>query len=176
MKDIESGDQLAMNEDMAIDTVSHRYPYCIVWTPIPFITWLVPVIGHMGICTANGVVRDFAGPYYVSQDDMAFGWPTKYWQLSPHLVSSGHHWDDSVKQASDEYMTRMHKLCCDNCHSHVSMALNLMRYNGKSNYNMVSTFFLFTIHSKYIGLWSFLKTWIPFVVFILIIILLIVFL
>ena len=111
MKDIESGDQLAMNEDMAIDTVSHRYPYCIVWTPIPFLTWLVPVIGHMGICTANGMVRDFAGPYYVSQDDMAFGWPTKYWQLSPHLVSSGHHWDDSVKQASDEYMTRMVSIC-----------------------------------------------------------------
>lgn len=28
--------------------------------------WLFPVIGHMGICTSAGVIRDFAGPYYVS--------------------------------------------------------------------------------------------------------------
>ena len=27
---------------------------------------------------------------------------------------------------------RMHNLCCDNCHSHVARALNLMNYDGKS--------------------------------------------
>ena len=38
----------------------------------------VPSIGHAGICTSEGVIYDFAGPYYVSVDDMAFGNPTKY--------------------------------------------------------------------------------------------------
>lgn len=33
----------------------------------------------MGIAYTTGVIRDFAGPYYVSEDDMAFGKPTKYW-------------------------------------------------------------------------------------------------
>ncbi len=28
--------------------------------------WLLPFIGHMGICTSTGVIRDFAGPYFVS--------------------------------------------------------------------------------------------------------------
>lgn len=28
--------------------------------------WLFPFIGHMGICTSAGVIRDFAGPYFVS--------------------------------------------------------------------------------------------------------------
>lgn len=28
--------------------------------------WLFPIIGHMGICTSSGVIRDFAGPYFVS--------------------------------------------------------------------------------------------------------------
>jgi len=28
--------------------------------------WLIPFIGHMGICTMQGVIRDFAGPYFVS--------------------------------------------------------------------------------------------------------------
>ncbi|KAJ8351083.1 hypothetical protein AAFF_G00152240, partial [Aldrovandia affinis] len=28
--------------------------------------WLLPFVGHMGICTSAGVIRDFAGPYFVS--------------------------------------------------------------------------------------------------------------
>jgi hypothetical protein len=43
-----------------------RYPFSIVWTPIPLLTWLFPFIGHMGIADSNGVIRDFAGPYHVS--------------------------------------------------------------------------------------------------------------
>uniref|UniRef100_A0A673JNS2 Transmembrane protein 222-like n=1 Tax=Sinocyclocheilus rhinocerous TaxID=307959 RepID=A0A673JNS2_9TELE len=49
-----------------IDPSISRYPYCIVWTPIPVLSWLFPFIGHMGICTSTGVIRDFAGPYFVS--------------------------------------------------------------------------------------------------------------
>uniref|UniRef100_A0A3B4WK28 Uncharacterized protein n=1 Tax=Seriola lalandi dorsalis TaxID=1841481 RepID=A0A3B4WK28_SERLL len=35
------------------------------WVFFPF-RWLLPFIGHMGICTSTGVIRDFAGPYFVS--------------------------------------------------------------------------------------------------------------
>ncbi|GLD58016.1 transmembrane protein 222-like protein [Lates japonicus] len=49
-----------------INPEASRYPYCIVWTPIPVLSWLLPFIGHMGICTSTGVIRDFAGPYFVS--------------------------------------------------------------------------------------------------------------
>lgn len=31
-----------------------------------FRRWFFPIIGHMGICTSTGVIRDFAGPYFVS--------------------------------------------------------------------------------------------------------------
>jgi hypothetical protein len=24
------------------------FPFCLVWTPIPLITWIMPFIGHMG--------------------------------------------------------------------------------------------------------------------------------
>lgn len=27
---------------------------------------MLPFIGHMGICTSSGVIRDFAGSYFVS--------------------------------------------------------------------------------------------------------------
>ncbi|KAG5894526.1 hypothetical protein JTB14_026814 [Gonioctena quinquepunctata] len=138
-------------QTLSIDSSKHRFPFCIVWTPIPILTWLLPVIGHMGITLSSGVIRDFAGPYYVSEDNMAFGWPTKYWELQPALARgdvSG--WDAAVTEASEIYKGRMHNLCCDNCHSHVATALNLMRY------------------VSFIG---FIKTWIPFTILILFIIL-----
>ena len=57
---------LSNNSTDRIDTKRVRYPHCIVWTPIPLLTWLFPFIGHMGIARTDGVIRDFAGPYYVS--------------------------------------------------------------------------------------------------------------
>jgi hypothetical protein len=32
----------------------------------------------MGVCTSEGVILDFAGPYYISVDDLAFGHPTRH--------------------------------------------------------------------------------------------------
>ncbi|KAJ8273442.1 hypothetical protein GJAV_G00101660 [Gymnothorax javanicus] len=150
------------------DTDVCRYPYCIVWTPIPVLSWLLPFVGHMGICTSAGVIRDFAGPYFVSEDNMAFGRPTKYWKLDVRKVRAGgpEAWDRAVSEASVEYQHRMHNLCCDNCHSHVAMALNLMRYDNCSSWNMVKVCLLFLIRSRHISVGGFLKTWLPFLLLI----------
>eukprot|EP00770_Monocercomonoides_exilis_P013147 MONOS_13091.1-p1 / transcript=MONOS_13091.1 / gene=MONOS_13091 / organism=Monocercomonoides_exilis_PA203 / gene_product=transmembrane protein / transcript_product=transmembrane protein / location=Mono_scaffold00777:8050-8393(-) / protein_length=86 / sequence_SO=supercontig / SO=protein_coding / is_pseudo=false len=61
-------------EDPSID----RFPFAIVWTSIPMITWILPFIGHVGICDSQGRVWDFAAPYFVGVDNMAFGRPRKY--------------------------------------------------------------------------------------------------
>lgn len=42
------------------------------------ITQLLAVIGHTGIGDSRGILHDFAGPYYVSIDDLAFGETHKY--------------------------------------------------------------------------------------------------
>jgi len=146
-----------------MDVKRDRYPFSIVWTPIPLITWLFPPIGHMGICYSTGVIRDFAGPFMVTEDNMSFGRPTKYWVLNPDYVVGGiQAWDRGIYEASEEYKTRMHNICCDNCHSHCAYALNLMRYKGSSSWNMVWLAWGMLIYGRYIGLRGFLKTWIPF--------------
>eukprot|EP00795_Rhopilema_esculentum_P007077 gene7077-12717_t len=111
-KDLESsGQEENLNmEDirMKLNLKRNRYPYSIVWTPIPCLTWIFPFIGHMGIAMSSGVIRDFAGPYFVSEDDMAFGNPTKYWQLNPTKVCNVNtNWDNAVSAASEEYKKRM---------------------------------------------------------------------
>ena len=37
--------------DQSIDFGNVRFPFCIVWTALPVITSVVPVVGHTGICT-----------------------------------------------------------------------------------------------------------------------------
>ena len=37
-----------------IDVKNQRFPCCIVWSPLPPITWILPFIGHTGICTEDG--------------------------------------------------------------------------------------------------------------------------
>lgn len=91
-----------------MDVPKSRFPFCIVWCPIPVLTWLFPFIGHMGIGTSKGVIRDFAGPYFVSEDDFAFGRPTKYWKLDPNKASGGlRGWDEGIEKASIVYCKRM---------------------------------------------------------------------
>jgi hypothetical protein len=48
-----------------------------VWL-IQWRRWFLPFIGHTGIGSSAGVIYDFAGPYFISEDRMGFGWPIKY--------------------------------------------------------------------------------------------------
>ncbi|NWR46820.1 TM222 protein, partial [Regulus satrapa] len=127
--------------------------------------WLFPIIGHMGICTSAGVIRDFAGPYFVSVRSSCH--PCRYWKLDPSKVcaTGPNAWDTAVHDASEEYKHRMHNLCCDNCHSHVALALNLMRYDNSTSWNMVKLCFFTLLYGKYVSIGGFVKTWLPFVLF-----------
>ncbi len=108
LNDIHNHNHISSSHSSVVDVSRSRYPYSIVWTPIPLLTWIIPIIGHMGIGTSAGIIRDFAGSYFVAQDEMAFGKPTKYWQLNVDKVVDGQSgWDDAVKHASDIYMHRM---------------------------------------------------------------------
>lgn len=149
-----------------INADADRYPFCIVWTPIPVLTWFFPFIGHMGIAMSNGVIRDFAGPYFVSEDNMAFGRPTRYLVLNVAKVRNGSiiEWDEAVSKASVVYGTRMHNLFWDNCHSHVGLALSNMNYDNSTNWNMVRMAAWMFFCGKYVSFGRALLTWLPFLV------------
>lgn len=158
------------DEELARQRKPVRYPYCVVWTPIPVLTWIFPLIGHTGIATSEGKIRDFAGSYYVAEDDMAFGAPTKIWKLNLDLVKgSTRGWDYAVNEASLDYGSRIHNLFCDNCHSHVAKALNLMEYNDSQNWNMLKIALYMFINGRYVSKKAWFKTWIPFWIFLLLI-------
>lgn len=69
-----------------IDPKRSRFPCCVVWTPLPLISWLLPFIGHIGVCREDGVILDFAGPNFVCVDQFAFGKVTRYVRISREEV------------------------------------------------------------------------------------------
>mmetsp|Transcript_24450 Transcript_24450/g.62195 ORF Transcript_24450/g.62195 Transcript_24450/m.62195 type:complete len:183 (-) Transcript_24450:4-552(-) len=122
---------------------THRYPCCIVWTPIPVITMVLPFIGHTGIGDSDGVIHDWGGGP-CGKDNMMFGWPTRYLPLSLSEVEAPastrrEAWDQAVAQASDEFGEKMHCVGCgSDCHSHVATALSYMRYRGSGWWDKVT--------------------------------------
>lgn len=135
-----------------------RYPYSIVWTPLPIITWLIPLIGHTGIANSDGVIYDFGGSYYIAVDNFTFGRPTKFLRLDPSKAQ-GRDWNDAIQVSADRFGEQRHNIIVNNCHNHVADALNELKYNGKSDYTQLDVFLMMTLHSEYVGIRGFLMQW-----------------
>ena len=87
-----------------------RFPFCMVWTPIPLLTWLIPLIGHVGIATSKGIIHDFGGSYFISIDDFSFGHTHKYCKLDiPD--NKENEYDKAIIEADDCYRGQEHNLC-----------------------------------------------------------------
>merc|ERR1719214_248219 len=83
-------------KSMVVDVARNRYPYSITWLPLPCVTCCCPCVGHMGVADSQGVIYDFAGPFRIGKEYMAFGSPTRYLQLNPELIH-GDEWDSSIE-------------------------------------------------------------------------------
>lgn len=64
-----------------IDPKASKFPCCLVWTPLPVVSWLAPFIGHIGICREDGVILDFSGANLVNVGEFSFGAAARYVQL-----------------------------------------------------------------------------------------------
>ena len=152
--------------------------FCILWSPLPPITYILPFIGHMGIADSEGVASDFQGPYSVGDRGiMAFGKPTRALRLDISSLVPGadysakcQKWDEAIQLANEEYRRRMHNICCDNCHSHVAFALNGMNYRayGISSWDMVKLCFLVFVRGRFLSVGGFLHQFIPTAIIVLI--------
>lgn len=63
---------ISVSEKGCFQTYLFTYLYLIILLNLCIFRWLFPFIGHMGIATSAGVIRDFAGPYFVSVSAYSF--------------------------------------------------------------------------------------------------------
>ncbi|KAG7356741.1 DUF778 domain containing protein [Nitzschia inconspicua] len=167
---------MAPSNNSIISDTTTRIPdfsFCILWSPLPIITWIIPFIGHLGIADSRGYSHDFQGPYSIGTSRkavMAFGPTTRYLKMDIGQLSTAERWDDAIREADRIYSGRMHNLFCDNCHSHVAKALNLMPYGG-GKWNMVKLCFLVFFRGTFVSFGGFLCQFLPFLIFVFLIVL-----
>ncbi|KAL5557615.1 hypothetical protein UlMin_039851 [Ulmus minor] len=158
-----------------IDPKSARFPCCLVWTPLPVISWLVPFVGHIGICREDGVILDFAGPNFVSVDHFAFGAVARYLPITKEKCDEFPYnsedeagreiltWDDALRKSTQEFQHRSYNLLTCNCHSFVAHNLNRLRFSN-GGWNVVNLAALIFIKGKWVSRASLLRSFLPFLI------------
>ncbi|GET89736.1 hypothetical protein, conserved [Leishmania tarentolae] len=164
----------------AIDPVREHYPFCIVWSPIPILSWILPFVGHIAVCDSQGRVYDFQGSYLIGQDRMLFGSPVKYWDLSRDYIPSFYNADhqnsaereEAVKHEIAAYDTALmltiqhfrqsevYDFFTNNCHSFVAASLNGQQLK-RQHMGIVSIAIGMIAHGRYISLSHFFKAHFP---------------
>ena len=162
----EESSPFMMVDDTGRDCIAkEELAFSIVWSPLPPITWIFPFIGHTGICNSAGVASDFRGPYFVGDDGrMAFGAPTRALRINVQEPNvSAEQWNEAIKNANGVYSTRMHNIFCDNCHSHVALALNQMKISafGIQKWDMVKLAFLMFFRARFLSWGAVLQQFFP---------------
>ncbi|XP_059644804.1 protein REVERSION-TO-ETHYLENE SENSITIVITY1-like [Cornus florida] len=167
-----------------IDPKKSKFPCCLVWTPLPVVSWLAPFIGHVGICKEDGAVLDFSGSNFVNIDDFAFAPVAKYIQLDreqccfpPNLA--GHAckiryrhaeygtaitWDDALLSSMRLYDHKSYNLFTCNCHSFAANCLNRLCYGGSMGWNMINVAALVLFKGRWVDSLSILRSFMPFMV------------
>ncbi|GMG99108.1 hypothetical protein Nepgr_000948 [Nepenthes gracilis] len=158
-----------------------RFPCCLVWTPLPVVSWLAPFIGHVGICREDGVILDFSGSNLVNVDNFAFGSVARYLQLDrrqccfpPHFM--GHtckipfkhaeygtaiSWDEALRSSMHHFEHKSYNLFTCNCHSFVANCLNRVCYGGSMNWNMISVAVLVLSKGQWTDRVSIIRSFLP---------------
>lgn len=154
-----------------IDLKKGKFPCCVVWTPLPVVSWLAPFIGHLGICREDGTVIDFSGSNFLNVDDFAFGSVARYLQLEreqeryKHLQNgTGVSWDDAILSSMHHFEHKSYNLFTCNCHSFVANCLNRLCYGGSGNWNIISIATLILFKGRWVDSMSILRSFSPFVV------------
>jgi len=165
-----------------IDPKRARFPCCIVWTPLPVVSWLAPYIGHVGICQENGAVLDFAGSNLVSMDNFAYGSVARYLQLdrkkccfpanlAAHVCERSYNhsevgaaisWDDALQSGMRRFQHKFYNLFTCNCHSFVADCLNRVAYNGSVEWNVLNVAALVWFHGQWVDKMSVVRSFLPF--------------
>lgn len=162
--------------DIVSDGVIHlpdsgeRAPLCVLWTTLPGISQLLPVIGHMGISDSSGISVDFSGPYQVTVGSLMCGPAKRIWQLQEDRIMKrdGKYaletYDAAVVQGACVFGKKMHRIVVQNCHSHVAFTLNQMQYDGRSDWNQLRVFLKLWTEGKWVSKRDAVYVFLPFVI------------
>jgi hypothetical protein len=71
-------------------------------------------------------------------------------------------WDRAIEDASNHYDHEMHNLFCNNCHSHVALALNALHFRGITRWNTALLILYMAWYGKFVSKPRFFQTYLGF--------------
>ncbi|XP_074555806.1 protein REVERSION-TO-ETHYLENE SENSITIVITY1-like [Curcuma longa] len=165
-----------------VDPKKAKFPCCIVWTPLPIVSWLAPYIGHVGIGREDGKVLDFAGSNFVNVDNFSYGAVARYLQLdreqccfppnlSAHTCKQSYRhaeqgtaisWDDTLQSNMQHFQHKYYNLFTCNCHVFVAACLNQLAYRGSVQWNMLNVAALILWKGQWVDGMSVFRSFSPF--------------
>lgn len=98
------------------------------------------------------------------------GPPRRVWHLDISRIDVSLY-NDAVDVASRVYEGRMHNIIADNCHSHVALTLNNIKYDGRDDWNMIRVWWAIWTRGSWVSPVIASRTVIPSVVLFVIIVL-----
>ena len=107
---MENNNYQNVNEDLSC---------CVVWTPIPMLTWLCPAIGHVGVTDSQGITYDFEGDYRIGKGKLIFGDPRQKWKLNVDPKK----WDEAVETVTQRFGSIHYNIITSNCHYYAAACL-----------------------------------------------------
>lgn len=164
-----------------VDPKRARFPCCIVWTPLPVVSWLAPYIGHVGIAREDGTVLDFPGSNFVSVDEVAYGAVARCLQLdrkkccfpvnlAAHVCARSYKhsetgtaisWDDALQSGTRQFQHKYYNLFTCNSHSFVASCLNRLAYDGSVEWNVLNLAALVWLHGRWLDKMSVVRSFFP---------------
>jgi len=139
---------------------------CVVWTSIPVLSWILPFLGHVGICNSKGVVHDFQGDGHIGRGRLLFGAPIQKWELDVDSEVL----DRAINEVSNEFRDVPFNMLCSNCHFYVSSVLERAGYPSPlcCKWSSVATLQLalsLVLNARSLSPSKFLRIWIPTIIF-----------
>ncbi|KAF4688994.1 hypothetical protein FOZ60_002164 [Perkinsus olseni] len=128
-----------IDDEEKVDLSRDRFPYCVVWTPLPVLSWLVPFIGHYE-WIAHAELFYFGRHGLRSADEVH--------ARCTRLRGEREGWDEAIQEGDSIFQQRLHNLFCNNCHHHVVECLNHLRYGGTRDWNQFSLCWLLLINGR----------------------------
>ncbi|PHT40474.1 Protein REVERSION-TO-ETHYLENE SENSITIVITY1 [Capsicum baccatum] len=166
-----------------IDPENAKFPCCLVWTPLPVVSWLAPFIGHVGICTEDGSAVAFSGSNFINVDDFVLGSVAKYLQLdrkqccflrnlAGHTCKHGYKhsefgsattWDDAIQSSVRHFEHKSYNLFTCNGYSFLANCLNRLCFGGSMDWNMINVGVLLLFKGHWVNNISILRSFSPFI-------------
>ena len=130
------------NEIKEINQNENKFPFCLLWTKIPLLTFFYPNFGYLAIGDSNGKIHFFENlnkfSYY------------KFFQLKLNDYEKNI-FDDVINEINNNYKEKFPDVCDNNSYCYVADILNKLNYNKKNDYNKKDVFNFVQKNLKFIN-------------------------